>query len=244
MTTALVDALEARGLVCTVGAGGKKSTCYALAAALDRAIVTATVRIPIFDDRVASVAVTEDPRGALERVDQSGWPLGLVPSRYDEVRYEGYDIETVGAVGRSEAAEAVLVKADGARNRLFKAPGEHEPQIPATADTVLPVASVKAVGEPLTEAVVHRPERVAELTGRSLGSEIRPVDIARVLTSEVGGCKSVPSTATVVPIVNMCDTPALTSAGLAIAEAIHAQAAVPRVALTRMDRGELVRIVQ
>lgn len=66
------------------------------------------------------------------------------------------------------------MKADGARNRLFNAPGDHEPQITENTDTVLPIASARIVGEPLTEEFVHRPERVADLADLDIGDEIRP----------------------------------------------------------------------
>ena len=69
----LAAALAADGLTCLVGAGGKKTTLYALAARADRAVVTATVRIPIFDPHVAEVVVTEDPIGEL--ILQDAFPL-------------------------------------------------------------------------------------------------------------------------------------------------------------------------
>jgi len=68
----VVDALDAAaGTTCLVGAGGKKTTLYALADRLDRAVLTATVRIPIFDREVAAVRVTEGPRGRARR-DRGG----------------------------------------------------------------------------------------------------------------------------------------------------------------------------
>jgi probable selenium-dependent hydroxylase accessory protein YqeC len=238
----LVDALSARGLVCTVGAGGKKTTCYTLAARLDRAVVTATVRIPVFDDRVARVAVTDDPVRAVD--GNTDWPLGLVPERHDEVRYAGYDTETVDRLAARTDLDAVLVKADGARNRLFKAPGDHEPQIPESADIVLAIASARIVGKPLTEEHVHRPELVAEVADIDPGDEMRPEHVARVLASERGGLKRVPEDATAIPVLNMCDDPDLTATAREAAERIHELADVPRVVLTRMDLGQVVDVVE
>jgi probable selenium-dependent hydroxylase accessory protein YqeC len=238
----LVDALDARGLVCTVGAGGKKTTCYTLAARHDRAVVTATVRIPVFDDRVARVAVTDDPVRAVD--GNTEWPLGLVPERHDEVRYAGYETGVVDRLASATDCDAVLVKADGARNRLFKAPGDHEPQIPSATDTVLPIASARVVGEPLTEEFVHRPTRVAAIAGLDVGDELRPEHVARVLASPDGGLRRVPDGATVVPVVNMCDDEALTARARAVAERVHELADVPRVALTRMDLGQVVDVVE
>jgi probable selenium-dependent hydroxylase accessory protein YqeC len=174
----LAEALSADGLVCAVGAGGKKTTLYTLAARR-RAVVTATVRIPRFEDRVRTLRVTADPVAAVESHANAdgGWPLGLVPAVHDDVRYEGYPTDVVDELARAAThvgAEATLVKADGARNRLFKAPGDREPQIPAGTDTVVPIASARAVGSPLTEEHVHRPERVAAVAGTTVGADITP----------------------------------------------------------------------
>ncbi|MFB6122975.1 MAG: selenium cofactor biosynthesis protein YqeC [Haloferacaceae archaeon] len=239
----LVSALGAdAGLVCVVGAGGKKTTLYALANRLDRAVVTATVRIPIFDAHVERVVVTDDPVDALRDVD--AWPVGLVPERERDDRYRGYPRETVTALGASDDADVVLVKADGARTRLLKAPNDREPQLPMTADTVVPVASVRAVGEPLDEATVHRPERVAAITDRDLGDAIRPVDVARVLASREGGLKRVPSRATVVPLLNMVDDAELEAVGRDVAAEVLDRTDVPRVVLARMNVPEVVDVVE
>ncbi|MFC6864739.1 selenium cofactor biosynthesis protein YqeC [Halomicroarcula sp. GCM10025817] len=231
----LTVALQAReGLVCVVGAGGKKSTLYTLAERLDRAVVTATVRIPIFDDRVATVRVTESPLEAIEAAGDDTWPLGLVPEQERPDRYRGYDPETVEAIAAADPVGTTLVKADGARTREFKAPGDREPQLPAAVDVVVPVASVQVVGEPLTDAAVHRPERVAALTGLSMGEEIRSEHVGRVLSSPDGGLKDVPDGATAIPLLNKVDDDEWGTVAREIAAVIHERADVPRVALTSM----------
>ncbi|WP_136718479.1 selenium cofactor biosynthesis protein YqeC [Halorientalis salina] len=227
----LVDALAAEGLVCVVGAGGKKSTLWQLAGQLDRAVVTGTVRIPIFDAQVSEVTVTQDPVGALEAA--GGWPLGLVPERESD-RYLGYDTETVGHIAETGLADSVLVKADGARTREFKAPNDSEPRIPANTETVLPIVSAHVVGKPLTDQYVHRVERVAALTGLSPGERIRPKHVADVLTSPDGGLKAVPEEATVVPVINKVDDDTDETIARRIAGEILDNRRVDRVALTRM----------
>ena len=239
----IVEALGAEsGLTCVVGAGGKKTTLYSLAPRIERAVVTATVRIPIFDSRMAAVHVTDDPVSAIESAD--GWPVGLVPEREGD-RYLGYDPEVVDAIADSDGADAVLVKADGARTRWLKAPNEEEPRIPGSTDTVVPIASARVVGEPLSEERVHRPERVAAVTGLEQGEEIRAEDVATVLASEEGGMKGVPDDASVVPLVNMVDEADLEAVGGEIAEAVLERADVDRVVLARMiDDDPLVAVVE
>jgi probable selenium-dependent hydroxylase accessory protein YqeC len=242
------SALAAEGVVAVVGAGGKKTTMYALADRIERAVVTATVRIPIFDEHVASVTVTDDPVGTVERT--TAWPVGVVPEREREDRYLGYETAVVDDLAAADAADAVLVKADGARMRQFKAPSEREPQIPASADTVVPIAAARVVGETLDGEHVHRPERVAALTDRDVGESIEPADVAAVLASEKGGLKSVPTGATVVPLINMVDDAELTDLGHEIATEVlrltaEADHDVPRVVLARMiDDDPVVDVVE
>lgn len=237
----LVEALAADGLVAVVGAGGKKSTIYELASRLDRAVVTASVRIPIFDQEVARIEVTDDPAATIAANGE--WPLGVVPAREREDRYLGYDAATVAELATADV-DAVLTKADGARTRMLKAPDEHEPQIPATADTVLPVVSARVVGKPLNESYVHRSERVAAVTGLEVGEDLTAEHVATLLASECGGLKDVPAEATVVPVVNMADDETLRRTAREIASGVLSRTdAVDRVVLTRMDRGELVDVV-
>jgi len=227
----VTEALGAQqGLTCFVGAGGKKTTMATLAARLDRTVVTATVRIPIFDPWVADVVVTGDPVAVVEAAD--AWPLGVVPEQEREDRYRGYDPATVD--GLADAGLPVLVKADGARMRQFKAPNDREPRLPSRASTVVPIASAHVVGQPLDGDRVHRVDRVAALTGRDPDEEIRPEDVATVLASEQGGRKGVPEGATVVPLINMVDDATLEARAREVAAAIHERADVPRVVLAEM----------
>jgi len=237
----IVEALGAAGgMTCVVGAGGKKTTLWTLAPRVERAVVTATVRIPIFDRQVRRVAVTDDPVGAV--ADATAWPVGVVPEREREDRYLGYDPAVVDALADLDGA--VLVKADGARTRLLKAPDDLEPQLPARTDTVVPVASAHAVGRPLTEEHVHRVDRVAALTGCSPGDRIGADDVAAVLASEAGGLKGVPDGATAVPLVNMVDDDDLAETARAVARGVHERAAVDRVVLAAMRADEpLVAVV-
>ncbi|EMA58556.1 selenium cofactor biosynthesis protein YqeC [Halorubrum kocurii] len=246
--TDVVDALDAgAGMTCLVGAGGKKTTLYALADRLDRAVLTATVRIPIFDREVAAVRVAEDPIAALaepaNRGAEDAFPLGLVPERERDDRYRGYDPAVVDEIGAAHDGP-VLVKADGARTRRLKAPNEREPQVPASADRVVPVASAGAVGEPLTAETVHRPERVASIADAAVGDPITPELVGRVLAHERGGLKGIPDGATPIPLVNAVDDADDEAAGREIARVVHERAAVPRVVLARMIEGEIVAVVE
>ena len=90
----LADALAAEGIVCAVGAGGKKTAMAALAAATDRATVTATVRIPkAFADReeVARLVTTDDPAEA-EDFEELPGEIALQDSDRIALVHPSYDV--------------------------------------------------------------------------------------------------------------------------------------------------------
>ena len=113
--------------------------------------------------------------------------------------------------------------------------------VPATTDTVIPIASARVVGERLDEEHVHRPARVAAVTGREPGAELTVDDVATVLASPDGGLRAVPADATVVALVNMVDDDALRATGEEIAASVLARSdRVDRVVTARMDEGRVV----
>lgn len=257
----LVQALHATdGAVAVVGAGGKKTTLYALADRLDRAVVTATVRIPIFDHAVDAVRVTSDPVAAVreERADGS---LGLIPERERSDRYRGYDPATVDDLIAAHDGP-VCIKADGARLREFKAPNDREPQIPTRTDVVVPIVSASVVGEPLDEGLVHRPERVVAVARAagldvSIGDPITAELVGTVLASPDGGLRGVPDGAIAIPLCNKVDDAEREGSARAIAAAFRRRheerddgrtddrphVSVPHVVLGRLIDGVVVDVV-
>jgi probable selenium-dependent hydroxylase accessory protein YqeC len=68
--------------------------------------------------------------------------------------------------------DVTLVEADGARRRPMKGTAEHEPAMPEGATLAVAVGGSWALGRPLDEESVHRPELFAELTGILPGHSI------------------------------------------------------------------------
>lgn len=237
----LVEALEAdSGVISVVGAGGKKSTMYRLASSIDRAVVTATVRIPPFEDHVSTLAVTGDPVGAVETARDDDWPLGLVPDGDKDDRYLGYEPAVIDELAGVHEIDTVLVKADGARMRKFKAPNDREPQIPTSTSVVVPVLSAHVIGEVLSDELVHRVDRVATITGLSRGQIMHPEAIAEVIASPNGGHKGVPEGATVIPVINMVDDGALKRRAQLVADQILNRSDCQRVILTELTASDPV----
>lgn len=231
------DLLEAlcvsAGIVCAVGAGGKKTTLYRLLRAhTGRVACTATVFTPPFPAGLPAQQVVEAPDTIVAAVlaaarqharvafacasDKPGRLAGLTPDQVARCHAEG-------------GFDLTLVKADGARMRLLKAPGPGEPNLVDGTATVLGLMSAHVIGLPLSDRHVHRPERVAAIAGARPGEALTPRHLARVMASVDGLLRGV-GDARVVPVINMADSAEHRKAAL---EAAH-------IALDLSDRYDRV----
>jgi probable selenium-dependent hydroxylase accessory protein YqeC len=221
----LLEVLSAgRGMICAVGAGGKKSTLYRLAeahraAGSARVAYTATVMVapppaslfgePLigqgeaFPRQLSHVLAERDLVACAGPSSKPGRLGGLAP-------------ELVAELHARYGFTATLVKADGARMRLIKAPAVDEPVLPPGTATVLPVVSARAIGRPLDLATAHRPDGVSRITGAAPGEPLAPVHLARLLVAEDGALHKA-GNATVVPVVNMVDDPEMLLAAREVA---------------------------
>jgi probable selenium-dependent hydroxylase accessory protein YqeC len=245
----LIDLLAARsGTVCTVGAGGKKTTLYHLALTHPGRIgLTCTVPNTHFPSRLGACVVVAEAAELAAAVIGAAAAHRLVafaqPSE-KQGRNGGVAPELIAEIQEAAKFDALLVKCDGARMRWIKAPEADEPLIPPQAETVIPIVSAKAFGEPLTETVAHRLSRVETVTGAEYGEVITPTHIARLLAHDDGALKNTGS-ATVVPVINMVDNPELeTAARAAACAALELTERFDRIVLTsHLQSARLVDVV-
>lgn len=208
MSSELLELFNADdGIVCCVGAGGKKTTMFQLAKAHPgRVGITATAHIEYFPKTLPAsnyIGTEEDILTAV-RNDKSSEDIAFAKPSERFGRRAGISMELLKTIKDENHFGLIVVKADGARGKLVKAPAEHEPPVPVFADTVIPVVSVKVIGMALTDKVAHRVERFTNITGLNEHDEIKPVHIARLLSSSDGSLKNTGS-AKVIPLINMVD---------------------------------------
>jgi len=204
----LLDLLEARsGVVCAVGAGGKKSLLRHLALAHPgRVAITATVFTTYFQENIGfgvAIEVDADLPAAVAQLDPARSVAYACPGDKPG-RRAGASPATIERIHREGGFAATYVKADGARMRLVKAPADDEPALPACATTVLPILSALALGEPLCARVAHRVERIEQVAGLRENETIRPEHLGRLLASPQGLMKLTEGRR-VVPVINMVD---------------------------------------
>ena len=218
----LLDLLHARaGLVCLVGAGGKKTTQYRLATAHSgRVGITSTVYTQYFPKTLNATEIVRDAETLTSTVVQAAATAQVIafarPSEKPQ-RYAGLSPSLVTRIHQAAGFDVTLIKCDGARGRRIKAPNASEPLVPEAATTVIPVVSARAIGQSLSEHIAHRPERIAAVTGARIGEIITPEHVARLLASDDGALKNVGGSV-VIPLINMVDNAHLEALARQIAD--------------------------
>lgn len=204
----ILDLFQARrGVICAVGAGGKKSTLYNLVARHPgRVALTATVFTAHFPDHLGLTSVIAEESelparlASLTEMDR----IGFAAPSGKPGRYGGIAAELVSRLHADTGREATFVKADGARMRLIKAPKDGEPVLPPDCSTLVCVSSARALGRPLSDKIAHRLEHMTAVTGLQVGAVVEPQHLARLLVSDAGLLKGSGGSA-VVPVINMVD---------------------------------------
>ncbi len=194
----LLQALNPAFPLCTaiVGAGGKTSTMAALARQVEGAAwVTTTAHLGTDQTAIADlhcVLKTE------KDIDPALWLQQkitlLTGAETNDGRLHSPTPELLEEIRLASEHNAVhlIFEADGSRSIPLKAPGDHEPPIPAWARQVIIVVGASALGNPLNEQTVFRAGRYAELTGLLEGQTITIESVRDMLLHPLGGLKNIP----------------------------------------------------
>lgn len=231
-----------RELVAFTGGGGKTTLLLGLSRALadrgERVLVTTTTKLGLDQTDGVKIVWSLDPFQIETALDGSG-PV-FVLSEGDDHKVRGYEPELVDELFADSSAGFVLVEADGSRGRPVKAPGDHEPVIPAACSLVVVVMGIDAIGSTIFEAA-HRPGAAVTLTGRAEHEIITPEVAAVILTHADGGLKGVPDGARVVVALTKVDG-ATRDAAARIESLVAAHPRIDRVLTVPVDPDLLPQI--
>ena len=186
-------------VVAFAGAGGKSGAILAVSDGLLQAgmkvLVAPTTKMLLGEaDRIGPLVTSEDAGELYEKAENvlSSTPAVVAGSgMLSKNRVGGVDPAWIGDLAR--LVDVVLVEADGARRRPIKGTADHEPALPESATLIVAVANVHALGTPVDEEHVHRPELFSDLTGVGPGQSITPGAFATALAQ--GSLARVPPTA-------------------------------------------------
>ena len=187
-------------VVAFAGAGGKSSAIVTTAAELAQdgmtVLAAPTTKMLIKEaQKIGPLVTSEDADELRAKVREalSGGASTVVAGSglLSKNRIGGVDPAWISSL--APLVDVVLIEADGARHRPIKGTAEHEPALPDTATLVVPVANIAALGAPVDEEHVHRPELFSKLTGVGPGQSITARAFARALAD--GSLANIPENA-------------------------------------------------
>jgi len=188
-----------------VGAGGKSGAILAISGELTqtgmKVIVAPTTKMLLSEaDKIGPLATSEDAGELRAKAAEalsvaSGIVVGS--GMLSKNRVGGVHPEWVGEL--APLADVVLIEADGSRRRPIKGTADHEPALPDAATLVVAVANVHALGTPVDEEHVHRPEIFSKLTGVGPGQSITPRAFALALAQ--GSLARIPERARIAVLI-------------------------------------------
>ncbi len=182
--------LGPRNLITLIGGGGKTTTLSSLGTQLgSRTILTTTTKMgrsqlssfPLLtapDHNHLAEALADSAVVVRSRV-KAHKALGVDPSQCDDWFAD------------PELADHVVVEADGARRRPFKAPRPLEPVFPAATTMVVVHMGADALGHVIADGC-FRPLRVAGAAGCSPYDRLTPERAATVIMSDRGSRANLP----------------------------------------------------
>ena len=218
--------LSKGGVISLVGAGGKTALMFRLARELSKdgghILTTTTTRIFLPTRRQSSVTIISESADAIahharmlfrtkDHITAGSRILSL------KNKLEGLKPETIDALWQSGVFRWIIVEADGAAGRPLKTPAVHEPVIPRSTGWQIGVVGINAVGKPLSDKWVFRPNGVAAITGLAIGAAITEEAVAAVLTDDAGIMKNTPPEAKRFVLLNQADSEARVAIGRRIA---------------------------
>jgi probable selenium-dependent hydroxylase accessory protein YqeC len=178
----------ARGEIAAfVGAGGKSSAILQIAGELGEAgvpvLVVPTTKMFVSEaEKVGPILTSEDADELRSKVVKTLAEQGAAVAGSEilsKKRVGGVEPAWVPTLAPEDGV--TLVEADGSRRRPLKGTASHEPLLPHEATLAVAVGGVRALGKPVDEERVHRPEVFSELTGIGLGHTIGAGAFARSL---------------------------------------------------------------
>ena len=224
LIAALLDALRLppHPAIALAGAGGKTSAMFAMARALAPAVATITTHLAQGQSSLADCHIVWTPGTScaeLALLEHDG--VVLLTGELDPAtaRLSGLSTQQWAALRQWCAGHdrALLVEADGSRQRPLKAPAPHEPAIPDGVDAVVVVAGMLGCGLPLDDEHVHRAARFAAISGCAIGDPVTTGAMAAALSHPEGGLKNIPAGARRAALLSQADTPDLRAAAARIA---------------------------
>lgn len=196
-------------LVSLTGGGGKTSLMFALADEVSRrapVLTTTTTHIETPPPgRTDKLIIGEDRWDDWREALAAARRVTAAAAQLENGKLRGFPSATVDEMHRLGMAGCVIVEADGAKRKPFKAYEPHEPVVPARATLCVTVVGAEPFFEPLTDENTFRLDRLAARRGIRPGTLVSAEEIADILSSPDEYARGMRPAALRVVMINKCD---------------------------------------
>jgi molybdenum cofactor cytidylyltransferase len=189
-----------------IGAGGKTSALVGLAYELVELgwRVLATTTIYIDEHQLSlmpySMLYTGDSSAISEALNAHKFVF--LYERIEDGKVYPPKLDWTPRLMDSVDSDVLLIEADKSDGRGFKAPYDHEPNIPEETSLVISCVGLNVIEKPFNEDYVYNPKIMTERYGFHPDTPIHAPWLGQVLRDEVLGMKGVPTKARVVAFLN------------------------------------------
>lgn len=179
--------VDNKHVISFVGAGGKSTTMDILAKELKslgkKVLVTTTTTI--FEDQHKEHDVLFLGKLPETYIPTKG-TITLLGKKIKDGKIRGIIQEEIEVIFKRGIFDILLIEADGARMKAMKGPGDHEPVVVPFSTTTIGVIGLDAVGNPLDQDHVHRPEILSKLLEVETGHIIEAEDLVKLVLHQEG----------------------------------------------------------
>jgi probable selenium-dependent hydroxylase accessory protein YqeC len=176
-------------IVSFVGAGGKSTAMWTIAEELSnkgkKVFVTTTTKIFIpHKNQTSKIIMIENDTKFMDiYADTTSGEiitLGKDTKKNKILGIPSSFIEKIKCLNNA----VILIEADGASRKPFKAPESFEPVVPQNTKIVIPVIGTEILGQKLLPSNAHRINKIKEITNLKDGDIITPDAVKKVLLSK------------------------------------------------------------
>jgi probable selenium-dependent hydroxylase accessory protein YqeC len=184
--------LEAFGIrrgdvICLVGAGGKTSLMFRLAQEARaqglKVLVTTSTRIRVPDPEQYDAIDLSGKLFAEQPVTNPGIYVGGLP---DSAPGKMTGVREDLLAWRKKQFDLILIEADGSAGKPLKGWKSTEPVIPEFTTGTIGIVDIQAIGQTISDSLVHRLEIFSGLTGGRKGEPVSIGHILRIISHDEG----------------------------------------------------------
>ncbi len=230
MTQNIIDILNLNGtgVIALIGGGGKTSLMFQLANKLATAgkkvLTTTTTKIFIPDQSQSPKLIIGDYLDIFteeSKIILSFFNHFSAGQTKIGTKVIGFDPTFIDDIHNTKIFDWIIVEADGSKQKPIKASDTHEPVIPGTTNRLLVVAGLDAVGMPLNEDFIHRPQIFSKNTGLSINDPVTEDAISTCLEIEIKKAQKMCMATHSYLILNKADDSNMELSGQTIAKQIN-----------------------